>query len=252
MLSRCLVEGDAASQAHARRLRRRALVTSLALQFALLAGLILYPLLATGERIKAYTVVLRPSYRGLPQGDTHAQSGPRGPWRDEHTKLSVFYRPPKIPIEVAPSDDRTQGSQSSEPELGPPGIGDPTGFLPPVGAPGTHSFALPRPPAPTASPGEHKGRVKKSGGVQEALLVRRIEPVYPQSAVQTRTEGTVRLRALIARDGTVTALELLSGHPILARAAMDAVKQWRYRPTLLSGEPVEVDTYVTVIFTLSK
>ena len=64
--------------------------------------------------------------------------------------------------------------------------------------------------------------------------------------------GTVRLRAIISRNGTVTSLEPLSGHPVLAQAALEAVRQWRYRPTLLHGDPVEVETYITVIFTLSK
>lgn len=62
--------------------------------------------------------------------------------------------------------------------------------------------------------------------------------------------GTVRLRAIIATDGSVQNLEVLSGHPILAQAAKDAVRQWRYRPTLLSGVPVEVETYITVNFVL--
>jgi protein TonB len=60
------------------------------------------------------------------------------------------------------------------------------------------------------------------------------------------------LHALIAKDGTVQQLEVMSGHPLLVQAALDAVKQWRYRPTLLNGEPVEVDTTIDVIFTLNQ
>lgn len=252
VLSCCLVEDDAAAMACARRLRRQALLASLALECALLAVLILCPLLATGERIRAYTVVLRPPYYGTPHGNQNAQAGPRGPQRDTHLKLVVIYQPPRIPTTGAPNHGGAPSSQSSCAEVGPPSIGDLTSFLPPVGATDPHGYAPPRPPTPVGPFAEHKTRVKQSEGVQEALLVRRIEPTYPRIAVTTRIEGTVRLRAIIARDGRVTSLELLSGHPLLARAAMEAVSQWRYRPTLLNGVPVEVETYITVIFTLSK
>jgi protein TonB len=94
--------------------------------------------------------------------------------------------------------------------------------------------------------------VKVSEGVLEAQLVSRIEPQYPTIAVETKTQGTVRLRAIISRDGRITSLEVLSGHPFLVKAALDAVRQWRYRPTLLNGEPVEVETSITVVFVLRE
>jgi protein TonB len=76
--------------------------------------------------------------------------------------------------------------------------------------------------------------------------------VYPPLARQTRISGTVRLHAIIGKDGSVQQLEVLSGHPLLVQAALDAVRQWRYRPTLLNGEPVEVDTTIDVIFSLNQ
>ncbi len=85
-----------------------------------------------------------------------------------------------------------------------------------------------------------------------ALLTHRVEPIYPLIARQARVEGTVQLRAIIARDGSVEHLEVLSGHPLLVHAASEAVRQWRFRPTLLNGEAVEVDTYITVVFHLSQ
>jgi protein TonB len=88
--------------------------------------------------------------------------------------------------------------------------------------------------------------------VQQAQLTSRVEPRYPAIAIQTRTEGTVLLHAIISRDGRITALEVLSGPPLLVQAALDAVRQWRYRPTYLGSEPVEVDTSITVIFRLNK
>jgi protein TonB len=84
----------------------------------------------------------------------------------------------------------------------------------------------------------------------EGALIHRVEPIYPMIARNMRLSGTVRLRAVIATDGSVQNLEVLSGSEILARAARQAVEQWRYRPTLLSGVPVEVETYITVTFVL--
>jgi protein TonB len=82
--------------------------------------------------------------------------------------------------------------------------------------------------------------------------VSRIVPRYPPLAVQTRKEGTVLLHAIISIDGRITALEVVSGPPLLVQAAVDAVRQWRYRPTYLHGEPVEVETSITVIFRLGQ
>jgi len=94
--------------------------------------------------------------------------------------------------------------------------------------------------------------VKVSEGVLEAQLISRIEPRYPTIAVLTKTEGTVRLHAIISRDGRITSLDVISGHPLLVKAALDAVQLWRYRPTMLNGEPVEVETSITVIFRLHE
>jgi protein TonB len=97
---------------------------------------------------------------------------------------------------------------------------------------------------------QEKRPVKLSEGVLEARLISRIEPQYPSLAIQTKTEGTVRLHAIISREGRITSLDVLSGHPFLVKAALDAVREWRYRPTMLNGEPVEVETSITVIFRL--
>jgi protein TonB len=104
----------------------------------------------------------------------------------------------------------------------------------------------PPPPKPTAS------RIRQGGSVQAALLVNKVQPVYPPLARQTRISGTVRLHAIISKSGSVESLEVISGHPLLVRAAMDAVQQWKYKPTLLNGEPVEVDTTIDVIFSLNQ
>jgi protein TonB len=94
-------------------------------------------------------------------------------------------------------------------------------------------------------------RVRVSAGVTSGLLVRKVNPTYPPLARQARISGTVVLRAVISKDGSIENLSLVSGHPMLAPAAIDAVKQWKYKPYLLNGEPVEVDTEVQVNFTLA-
>ncbi len=103
------------------------------------------------------------------------------------------------------------------------------------------------PPKPKLS-----GPLKVGGNVIAAKIVNRVTPVYPPLARQTRISGTVRLHAIIGKDGTVQQLEVLSGHPLLQQAALDAVRQWRYQPTLLNGEPVDVDTTIDVIFSLNQ
>jgi periplasmic protein TonB len=111
-----------------------------------------------------------------------------------------------------------------------------------IGGAGT----APPPPKPTVS------RVRVGGAVQAAKLVNRVQPIYPPLARQTRISGTVRLHAIIGKDGTVQQLTVESGHPLLVQAALDAVRQWRYQPTLLNGEPVDVDTEIDVIFSLAQ
>jgi protein TonB len=102
------------------------------------------------------------------------------------------------------------------------------------------------PPPPKAAP----ARIRLGGNVTQAKLINMVRPVYPPLAKQARISGTVRLHAIIAKDGSVIQLEVVQGHPLLVQSALDAVRQWRYQPTLLNGEPVEVDTTVDVVFSL--
>lgn len=104
--------------------------------------------------------------------------------------------------------------------------------------------APPPPPKPTQT------RIRVGGNVQAASLTHKVDPVYPQIAKTAHVSGTVVLHAIIAKDGTIQQLEYVSGPPLLMRAAMDAVREWRYKPTLLNGEAVEVDTTIQVVFTL--
>jgi protein TonB len=87
--------------------------------------------------------------------------------------------------------------------------------------------------------------------MMEGNLIYRVQPQYPALARQARVQGIVVLRAMISREGKIENLQVISGHPLLVQSAMDAVRQWRYRPYFLNNEPVGVETQVTVNFTLS-
>lgn len=95
-------------------------------------------------------------------------------------------------------------------------------------------------------------RVRISQGVTRGLLIRRVEPAYPPLARSARVQGEVVLSAVISVNGDIENLQLVSGHPMLVPAALTAVKQWKYKPYLLNGQPTEVETTITVIFTLSS
>src|SRR5271168_448223 len=94
-------------------------------------------------------------------------------------------------------------------------------------------------------------RVRVSQGVTQGLLLRKIQPAYPPLARQARIQGSVLLQAEIGKDGSIQNLRLISGHPMLAPAAIEAIKQWKYKPYILNGEPVGVETTITFNFTLS-
>jgi protein TonB len=124
------------------------------------------------------------------------------------------------------------------------------------GVPGgvlTELLAGPRSmPVPAKTPVPTPNRIRVASRVAEANLIHDVTPQYPPEAGQKRIEGTVVLMAVIGKDGTVRDVRVESGLPLLAQAAIDAVKQWRYRPYLLNGEPVEIDSRITINFTLSK
>jgi len=250
-LKNCLMEGEEGTGLRSPRRRRIALVLSVCLQILALAALVLAPLLVKGERLQAtrfrtpgpiIDLVHVPTQRDpRPANERPTNRRPSG---ERHTE---FVQPIRIPERIGNPNDA--GTAPSVPEVGSGGpyipgtilIPDPhaSGWRPPV----------PQPPRPTP---ETKPKLAVSEGVQAARLIHRVEPAYPPLARQTRTQGTVVLRALIGRDGAVRELQLVSGPFLLVQAALDAVAQWRYQPTLLNSQPVEVETRITVIFILNR
>lgn len=120
----------------------------------------------------------------------------------------------------------------------------------------TNKTAVPdAPSAPTTAVQPAKPKpskpIREGGNVQAARLIKRVNPTYPPLAAQSHISGTVRLHAIIGKEGTVREVDALSGHPLLLQSAINAVKQWQYRPTLLNGRPVEVETTIDVEFNLA-
>jgi protein TonB len=159
--------------------------------------------------------------------------------------MGVFIAPTTVPriIDMTPdpTPDVAGGIAPSVP-IGLPSLLPETVPLPPV-LPPAPPAVNPKPPLPTS--------VRVSAGAQLAKLIFAPKPAYPALGKAARVQGTVRLQAIIARDGMIQNLRVISGPPLLVQAAIDAVRQWRYQPTLLSGEPVEVETTIDVNFTLN-
>jgi len=163
-----------------------------------------------------------------------------------------FVSPAVIPRRVAIIEDNETGPL-------PPALPGVRGGLPSDVVGGGYGSVIgdipgpipPSPPPIVETPKTAPTRIRVSSGVQKSKQIYAPLPLYPDLAKKTRTTGTVRLTAIIGKDGTVQHLTLVSGHPLLAPAAMEAVAKWRYSPTLLSGEPVEVLTQIDVNFTLN-
>ncbi len=112
---------------------------------------------------------------------------------------------------------------------------------------------LPPPPASRACAGPPiPNRIRVGGNVQQANLVKKVTPIYPPLAKQALVEGIVRFTVTIGRDGSTLNEQLISGHPLLVAAAVEALKQWIYKPTMLNGCPVEVITQVDIDFALAQ
>jgi protein TonB len=104
----------------------------------------------------------------------------------------------------------------------------------------------------TASAVQPAHSIQLSQGVAQGLLIKQVRPTYPDAAHRLRLQGAVELLANISKDGDITNLKQLSGDRILGHSAMEAVKQWKYKPYLLNGEPVEIQTQVTVKFKMPR
>ena len=153
--------------------------------------------------------------------------------------------PSQIPRTIAQGADNPAsdpyGDDRFPPAIG-PSFGAPTDI--PIPISGTHPL-MPKPATATKP-------TFKTSSMLQGSLIRRVEPGYPPLARAARIQGPVVLEAIIGKDGTMQHLQLVSGHPMLVPAALEAVRQWRYRPYILNGEAIEVETQITVNFILEN
>jgi TonB family protein len=241
----CLVDGDAEQRSRQRSLRRRSLAISIALQSAVLSAFILVSLFGKPQTIALANVTPVPPYS--PYRNTSSNSGAQHPHPNGPQNLCRFCAPPNIPPTIVTHDSNTFGNQtdSTPPDgIGDGPIGGPEGFLPI-----TDGRKGPIPPNNTV-PQVTQPRVIRVTTIDPAMLIHRVEPVYPALARQIHKEGRVELRAIIGTDGTIQSLQIVTGDPLFQLSAREAVQQWRYRPTILNGQAVEIDTYITVIYTM--
>lgn len=244
------------SEATARTNRGWTVLVSSALQIALVSAISLVPLLRPEILPKTLlqtmlTVPPTPPPPPPPPALTQAAHLPRAVPRPFNS--TGLFEPATVPDKVAILSDAELPVDSS---------GVPGGLQGGVpGGTGTSADSLfkslqarsePRPPVVKAEPPAVIPRLQVGGQVQAGKLIYGPKPLYPPLALRTRTEGTVQLTAVIGRDGTVQNLSVVSGHPLFVQAALEAVRQWRYAPTLLNGDPVEVVSPITVTFSLNR
>lgn len=237
-LNGCMVEGDAEQRIRERHVRRWSLAVSIGLQSVLLAVLVIAPLFGKTEKI-SYTFTPIPPYGHHPKsphpiGDTQSHAP-----RPACTYCFTHISPINVTHTSPPDDNTSDGPQI--PSTGP-------------SIPGVTPFedSRPQPQRPDEVHGKKPPSRLIRDHIQPAMLTRRIEPVYPILAIQTHRAGRVELHAIIATDGSMKSLQVVEGDPLFVQSALDAVRQWHYQPTMLNGQPVEVDTCITVIYTMPQ
>ena len=249
-LNSCLVEGDAEFEKRARKVKRRALALSIIVQIIVLAALILFPLLGKSEHISLRDTTPLPPYARLGKRNPHTPARPHPPTTRPVPSLYFSgHISPTILMHDPSSGQTTSNDPVDDSELS--RYGDPNGDR--SGVLNSTTTRVPKPPDDRdIHVSRSIVRQKISEPVQAAQLIHRVEPVYPALARQLGRSGRVELHAIIGTNGTIQSLEVISGDPLLIQSAREAVREWRYRATILNGQPVEVDTYITVIYTLNR
>jgi periplasmic protein TonB len=242
--SECLVDGEAESKSRRSWMRRRAVGVAVLTEGAIIAGLAIWPLFTPATPPPEVVMFAHIPYRGdvILRRTTRASAPSRGsrpaitPLDFSHPQMVTrIVRAPAFSIQDVPVP--VIGDAGSQMSVGGPGV--PGGF-------GSEAIVPPS-PAPKSV-----RIIRRSEGVQESQLISRITPTYPQIARVARISGIVELTVLVGRDGRVLSVQVLSGNPLLATAAKQAVEQWRYRPAILDGQAVEVEARVTVNFVLDE
>ncbi len=219
---------------------------SLLFETAVVGILILVPLIYTQvlpqARLRSVFAAPTPPPNALPKAPLVARTSVARPVFQGLQRLLTFdlRRNPPQPMEAAPDlpPDIPAGTQ----------VGDV--YSSTIGT----ELAAVKPPEPpkTAPPQATRATRVRVGTISESQLIKKVQPQYPAIAQRTHVEGVVEFTAVISKTGTIENLQLVRGHPLLVNAAREAILQWRYKPTLLNGEPVEVITNILVNFTLNQ
>jgi TonB family protein len=241
----CLVEGDPEQRHRERNIRRRALAVSIALQSAVLAVLVLVPLFGKTERISAKEWIPIPPY-GRPNHQPHGDPKHGTDHSSDPARRLNFNGWNTRPL-PHPGGPMSPGNPPDANPGGPGPAGPSCDGCIDLGGPSSR----PRPPQPATDP-HAQPQVVHVTTIDPAMLIHRVEPQYPPLAKQVHREGRVELHALIGTDGTIQSLQIVSGDPFFFISARDAVQQWRYKPTILNGQPVEIDTYITVVYIMKQ
>jgi len=231
--------------------KRAAIPIAYIIEVILVGGLVVYPLIYTEALPKAQLMVSLSAPPPPPPPPPPAAPAPKVIIH-KVTIEDVMKAPTVIPKTVRVVKDEPEQQEASVGVVGgvPGGVpgGTAGGVIGGIIG-GVMSAAPPPPPPPKAAAPK---RIRVGGSVEKALLIFGPKPEYPPLAKMARIQGTVKLEAVISKDGTIQDLKVLSGHPLLVKSALDAVQRWRYQPTLLNGDPVEVVTEIDVNFSLAE
>jgi periplasmic protein TonB len=241
----CLVEGDSEQGKRERRIRRRALAISIALQSAAVAAALLVPLFGKTERLvlAGDFIPLPPYHYNSSPAHRNSSTTPRRPSSNFNLCLTcpVYHSPTQRQnLDETPQDvDPLEGDNS-------------------IGSSGYCSgcINMPGPVDPRSRQTQEELTVPKKRlqvtHLDPAMLIHRVEPIYPPLAKQTGRGGRVELRAIIATDGSIQSLQVVSGDPLFIQSALQAVQQWRYKSTILNDHAVEIDTFITVVYNINR
>ncbi|HTC92963.1 MAG TPA: energy transducer TonB [Terriglobales bacterium] len=235
MFEDCLIE----STRHIAKRRGLTTLFSISMQMFALMLLVIFPLLRTNvlspQQMKLSAIL--PYINEPTTTGSHPPAGAADSGRTAPTIVQVT-QPSVIPHIIDRSADSI--GHPIDPVLPPcTTCGNPSGVFGSIGTTPLLLVVMAKPPKPF--PISH---------LDPGQIILRVEPAYPALARTARIQGPVILHALISRDGTIEQLQVLSGHPMLNQAALDAVRQWRFRPYLLNGQTIEVETQITVNFVL--
>jgi TonB family protein len=238
-------DGDADQRHRERNIRRRALTISVTLQLAVLAVIILVPLFGKTQRIAAKEWIPIPPY-GRPNHHPRGDNKPTTDRQNNTDSRFAFHSPTNRPP-LRPGGPMSLDDSPDDNPAGPGPAGPGCDWCVNIGG----NEKGPRPPE--IETGSHPGpQIIHKTQLDPGMLLRRVEPFYPSLAIQIRREGRVELHAIIGTDGSIQSLQVVAGDPQFVQSALEAVQQWHYKPTYLNGQAVEIDTYITVVYTMKQ